>query len=45
LPWKMGPSRMVKVARSNEGWVERVDTRGAGARGVPLTKVAWVLVI
>lgn len=40
FPWKMGPSRIVKVARSYEGFVARREVFGGGTRGVPLTTVA-----
>ena len=40
LPWKIGPSLIVNVARSYEGLVERVETLGVETRGVPFTTVA-----
>ena len=47
MPWKIGPSLIVNVARSNEGLVVRVLTRGGGDRGVPFTTLAlnltWML--
>ena len=43
LPWKIGPSRIVKVARSNDGLVAFEVTAGGGDRGVPLIKVALYL--
>lgn len=43
FPWKIGPPRIVKVARSKEGFVERVETRGAGTLGVPGATVALYL--
>jgi hypothetical protein len=42
FPWKMGPSLMVKVARSNEGAVEREFLSGA-ARWLPETTDAFPL--
>ena len=42
LPWKIGPSLIVKVARSKEGLSER-GVFGAAERGVPLTTVALYL--
>lgn len=42
LPWKIGPSLIVKVARSNDGLVDRVG-RGSGERDVLLTTVALCL--
>lgn len=40
FPWKTGPSRIVNVARSKDGFVAREDTGGGGERGVPATTVA-----
>jgi len=43
LPWWIGPSRMVNVARSKDGLVARLETDGGGERGVLSTSVALYL--
>ena len=40
LPWKIGPSLIVKVARSKEGLVDRGEVGGGDACVEPLTAVA-----